>query len=143
MARRQKFQLDNYKSFYFTDFHPSKRPFVWPCHYQQGLYPGVGLTTSMFGLSLTVLSNEEQKKKWVPLVQNAKIWGCYAQTELGHGSNVAGIETTATFDKATDEFVIHTPTITATKYWPGDLGRHTSHAIVFARLKIEENDYGV
>lgn len=79
----------------------------------------------------------------MPLIQNLDIFGCYAQTELGHGSNVAGIETTATLDKATDEFVIHTPTITATKYWPGDLGRFTSHAIVFARLIIEKKDYGV
>jgi len=39
--------------------------------------------------------------------------------------------------------VIHTPSITATKYWPGDLGRFTSHAIVFARLIIDTKDYGV
>lgn len=36
-------------------------------------------------------------------------------TELGHGSNVPGLETTATFDEASDQFVIHTPTLTATK----------------------------
>ena len=48
--------------------------------------------------------------------------GCYAQTELGHGSNVAGIETTATLDSNSDEFVIHSPTVTSTKYWPGGLG---------------------
>lgn len=69
--------------------------------------------------------------------------GCYAQTEIGHGSNVAGIETTATWDEKTDEFVVHTPTITATKFWPGDLGHYTSHAIVFARLRSKGKDYGV
>ncbi len=79
----------------------------------------------------------------MPAIKNLDIMGCYAQTEIGHGSNVAGLETTATLDKTTDEFVIHTPSITATKYWPGDLGRFTSHAIVFARLIIDENDYGV
>lgn len=36
-------------------------------------------------------------------------------TELGHGSNVPGLETTATFDEASDQFIIHTPTLTATK----------------------------
>ena len=69
--------------------------------------------------------------------------GCYAQTELGHGSNVAALETTATLDKSTDEFVINSPTITSAKYWPGDLGRMSSNAVVFARLKIDDNDYGV
>lgn len=42
-----------------------------------------------------------------------------AQTELAHGSNVAGLETTATFDEQTDEFVIHTPSVSATKWWIG------------------------
>ena len=79
----------------------------------------------------------------MPLIENVDIIGCYAQTELGHGSNVAGLETTATFDRERDEFVIHTPSITATKYWPGDMGMFSSHAVVFARLIIDENDYGV
>lgn len=56
---------------------------------------------------------------------------------------MAGIETTATLDKKTDEFIINSPTLTSAKYWPGDLGRNTSHAIVFARLLIDDNDYGV
>ena len=72
------------------------------------------------------------------MVKNGDIFGCYAQTELGHGSNVAGLETTATLDKTTDEFIINTPTITATKYWPGDLGMFSSHAIVFARMIIDD-----
>ena len=43
-----------------------------------------------------------------------------------------GLETTATFDKDSDEFIIHTPSITATKWWPGDMGRFANHAVVFA-----------
>lgn len=53
------------------------------------------------------------------------------------------LETTATLDKTTDEFVIHSPTLTSTKFWPGDLGRYSTHAAVFARLKIDGKDYGV
>lgn len=69
--------------------------------------------------------------------------GCYAQTELGHGSNVAGLETTATLDTRTDEFVIHTPSIKATKVWSGGLGLFANHAVVFARAIANDNDYGV
>lgn len=39
--------------------------------------------------------------------------------------------------------MIHTPTLTATKFWPGDLGRYTTHALVFARLLIDGKDNGV
>jgi acyl-CoA oxidase len=38
--------------------------------------------------------------------------GCFAMTETGHGSDVQSIRTTATYDPAADEFVIHTPTRT-------------------------------
>ena len=79
----------------------------------------------------------------MPLIAKHKIIGCYAQTELGHGSNVANLETTATLDKSTDEFIIHSPTLTSTKFWPGDLGMYSSHAIVFARLKIDNKDFKV
>lgn len=89
------------------------------------------------------MASEEQKEYWMPLIARHKILGCYAQTELGHGSNVAHLETTATLDKLTDEFVIHSPTITSTKFWPGDLGRFSSHAIVFARLLVGDKDYKV
>lgn len=62
---------------------------------------------------------------------------------MGHGSNVAGLETTATFDEGRDEFILHSPTITATKFWPGDLGLWSNHAIVYAKLIIKGKDYGV
>ena len=86
----------------------------------------------MFQTLIKMLATEEQYEKWVPLCENLKILGCYAQTEIGHGSDVASLETTATFDEKTDEFIIHTPTPTATKWWPGDMGRMANFAVVFA-----------
>lgn len=76
------------------------------------------------------------------MINSLQILGCYAQTEMGHGSNVAGIETTATFDKNSDEFVIHTPNIRATKFWPGGLGKHSTHAVVMARLILDGQAFG-
>ena len=43
----------------------------------------------------------------------------------------------------TDEFIIHTPDISATKWWPGDLGLFANHAIVFAQLIIDGNAISV
>ena len=56
---------------------------------------------------------------------------------------MAGLETTATLDMKTDEFVIHTPNKKATKAWPGTLGQFATHAIVFARCIVDGDDYGV
>lgn len=69
----------------------------------------------MFIPAIKGQGTEEQQQKWLPLAYKMQIIGCYAQTELGHGSNVQGLETTATFDPATDEFVIHSPTLTSSK----------------------------
>ncbi|KAI7903394.1 acyl-CoA dehydrogenase/oxidase C-terminal [Cokeromyces recurvatus] len=68
--------------------------------------------------------------------------GCFAMTELGHGSNVPGLETTAIFDEASDQFIIHTPTITATKWWIGGAAHSATHAAVFAQLIVKGKRYG-
>jgi acyl-CoA oxidase len=69
----------------------------------------------MFVPAIKGQGTEEQQKKWLPLAYKMEIIGCYAQTEMGHGSNVQGLETTATFDPKTDEFIIHSPTLTSSK----------------------------
>ncbi|KAK4938217.1 hypothetical protein LTR10_021290 [Elasticomyces elasticus] len=86
--------------------------------------------------------SDEQKAIWIPKAERFEIFGSYSQTELGHGSNVRGIETTATFDQGTDEFIIKSPTISSTKYWIGATGIWATHSIVVARLIIDGKEYG-
>ncbi|XP_012494134.1 PREDICTED: peroxisomal acyl-coenzyme A oxidase 2 isoform X1 [Propithecus coquereli] len=93
----------------------------------------LGLNT-VFLKALRSLGSEEQIAKWEPLCKTCQVIVTYAQTELGHGTYLQGLETEATYDAATQEFVIHSPTITATKWWPGDLGRSATHALVLAQL---------
>ncbi|XP_047308469.1 peroxisomal acyl-coenzyme A oxidase 1-like [Impatiens glandulifera] len=97
----------------------------------------------MFIPAIKGQGTDEQQKKWLPLAYKMQIIGCYAQTELGHGSNIQGLETTASFDSKTDEFVVHSPTLTSSKWWPGGLGKVATHAVVYARLITDGQDYGV
>ena len=94
----------------------------------------------MFHFTMKTFCNDEQLAKWMPKLDSYDIFGCYAQTEIGHGSDVNSLETTATFDHKTDEFVLHTPTITATKWWPGEMGLTANHAVVLAKIRIPEED---
>lgn len=94
----------------------------------------------MFVPNILTLCDAEQQSRWLPLCRDWKMIGCYAQTELGHGSNIRALETTATFLKERDgaapggEWIIHSPTLTSTKFWPGTLGKTANHAMVIARL---------
>lgn len=97
----------------------------------------------MFVPAIKGQGTDEQQKKWLPLAYKMQIIGCYAQTELGHGSNVQGLETTATFDPQSDEVIIHSPTLTSSKWWPGGLGKISTHAVVYARLITDGQDHGV
>jgi acyl-CoA oxidase len=102
---------------------------------------------SMFIGVIRSQMSAEQQKVWLGPALKRKITGTYAQTELGHGSNVRGLETTAAFDVISQEFVIHSPTISSTKWWPAHLGFGCTHAIVYARLLLGEQgqstDHGV
>ncbi|GMF16413.1 unnamed protein product [Phytophthora fragariaefolia] len=102
-----------------------------------------------FGLFLGVImgqGDQEQQDEWMLPTMMLELFGCYGMTELGHGSFTRGFETTATFDEETDEFVIHTPTDTATKWWIGGAGQTATHTVCFARLVLPKDggaDHGV
>ncbi|CAI2348372.1 unnamed protein product [Caenorhabditis sp. 36 PRJEB53466] len=103
----------------------------------------LALHNLMFVPTIRNQADDEQTEWWLMDAIQGKIIGTYAQTELGHGTNLNAIETTATYDKNTEEFVIHTPTTTATKWWPGGLGTSCTHVILVANLIIDSKNYGL
>ena len=103
---------------------------------------GIFIHFMMFLTFLRSNGTDEQKERWLDLAMEGKFIGCYAQTELGHGSNLRGIETIATFNQETDEFVIHSPTLTSLKWWPTGMYSST-HAVVMANLILEGKVCGV
>eukprot|EP01098_Paradermamoeba_levis_P015897 TRINITY_DN8331_c0_g1_i1.p1 TRINITY_DN8331_c0_g1~~TRINITY_DN8331_c0_g1_i1.p1 ORF type:complete len:629 (+),score=175.69 TRINITY_DN8331_c0_g1_i1:278-1888(+) len=103
----------------------------------------IGVHFGLFVPGLVGQGNEQQHERWLEDAQRMKIIGCFAMTELGHGSYVRGLETTATYDKATQEFILNSPTDTSTKWWIGLAGQTATHCVAFARLIIDGKDYGV
>lgn len=79
----------------------------------------LGIHFSMFVPAIMGHASPEQQEQYLGKALNCEIIGSYAQTELGHGTFLRGLETTATFDPQTDEIVINSPTLTSYKWWPG------------------------
>lgn len=69
--------------------------------------------------------------------------GCFGLTELGYGNNAVCMATTATFDSATGEFIIHSTTPLAQKYWITNGATHAHWAVVFAQLIIRGENQGI
>lgn len=93
--------------------------------------------------SLMHQTTPEQRAKWLPLAQDFRILAAYAQTELGHGSNIRALETTAKYDPSSESFILHSPRPESAKWWPGGLGKSATHAIVLARLLVGGKDLGL
>jgi acyl-CoA oxidase len=101
-----------------------------------------GLHASMFLVTLREQGTPQQHKLFLEKAEAYKIIGCYAQTELGHGSNVRGLETTAAWNADDKTFTINSPSLTASKWWIGSLGKTANYAVVMAQLFIDGKNYG-
>src|SRR5699024_12184430 len=88
----------------------------------------------LFAGAILHLGDAEPHEKWLLDAQAGRLLGSFAMTEIGHGSDVASVATTATYDPKTEEFVIDTPFRAATKEHIGNAARDASAAVVFAQL---------
>ena len=102
-----------------------------------------GVQWGLFGGAVLHLGTEEHHRKWLPGILDFSVPGAFAMTEIGHGSDVASVATTATYDPDTEEFIIHTPFKAAWKEFLGNAALHGTAATVFAQLITKGVNHGV
>lgn len=102
-----------------------------------------GVQFGLFAGAIQHLGNAEQHDKWLKPAVRGELLGAFAMTEIGHGSDVASIGTTATYDPSDETFVINTPFRAATKEYLGNAAVHGEAAVVFAQLITNGVNHGV
>jgi acyl-CoA oxidase len=103
----------------------------------------VGVQFGLFGGAILQLGTARHHDAYLRDLITGATMGCFAMTEVGHGSNVQALGTIATYDPATEEFVITTPDPSARKDWIGNAARHAELAVVFAQLEVGGTGHGV
>jgi acyl-CoA oxidase len=101
-----------------------------------------GVQFGLFGGSIQKLGTKKHHDAYLKEAGETKLLGCFAMTETGHGSNVRGIKTTATYEKASDSIIIHTPGKNDNKEYIGN-ALHSKMASVFAQLIVDGKNEGV
>lgn len=102
-----------------------------------------GVQWGLFGAAVLHLGTQYHHETFLPGIMNLDVPGAFAMTETGHGSDVAAIGTTATYDPATEQFVIDTPFRAAWKDYLGNAAQHGTAAVVFAQLITGGINHGV
>ncbi|RUP47399.1 hypothetical protein BC936DRAFT_145780 [Jimgerdemannia flammicorona] len=97
----------------------------------------------LFRNALNLFGSPEQLAEWQEDIEKFRVLGCFAMTELGHSSFLRGLETTATYDRENDEFIIHSPTLEATKWWIGLAGQTATHTVAICQTIIDSKPHGI
>ncbi|WP_336621851.1 acyl-CoA dehydrogenase family protein [Nocardioides abyssi] len=103
----------------------------------------VGVQFGLFGGAILQLGSKHHHDAYLPDLITGKLMGCFAMTESGHGSNVQALGTVATYDVATQEFVVTTTTEAARKDYIGNAAAHARLGVVFAQLEVAGERHGV
>ncbi|MDC0710531.1 acyl-CoA dehydrogenase [Stigmatella sp. ncwal1] len=102
-----------------------------------------GVQFGLFGGSVFFLGTEWHHREVLPKIASLELPGCFAMSELSHGSNVRDVETVARYDEQRGDFVVETPSDLARKEWIGNAALHGRMATVFAQLEVKGERHGV
>ena len=102
----------------------------------------VGVQLGLYGGAIWALGTARHHARLAGIAACTEL-GCFAMSEVGHGSNVADLETVARYDHATRELEIHTPGESARKEWIGGAAHDARWAVVFAQLEVAGERHGV
>ena len=139
-------KLATYRLFSASDFFNAPLK-VFANHEMAGYVDGSFATKltvqyNLFGGSVITLGTKRHEAI-AKGVEDLSVIGCFALTELGFGNNAIEMQTVATYEHKTREFVINSPTIFSQKYWITNGALHSNYAVVFAQLVIDGKNEGI
>lgn len=102
------------------DFHNDPRR-IFTAHELTAVVDGSTATKmtvqfNLFGGTVLRLGTERHHQQLLAGIDTLEDIGCFTLTELGYGNNAVEMETTATYDRKTDEFIVNSPTTLSQKY---------------------------
>ncbi|KAI5641646.1 acyl-CoA oxidase domain-containing protein [Phthorimaea operculella] len=146
LAVKRMYAMFNEK--FLPDLKTAENPELFQSHneavfmFNSSLAVKISLTFRMFAVTIQG-SGTDIHKKYVEDIQKGKIGGCFALTEVSHGSNAKGMRTTATYVPEKKQFILHTPDFEAAKCWAGCLGQCATHALIYAMLISKGKNHGL
>jgi acyl-CoA oxidase len=112
-------------------------------HGDLSLLVKLGVQFGLFGGAVHHLGTEKHHERYLKKIASLELPGCFAMSETGHGSNVQQVETTATYDPETQEFIVDSPTPGSRKDYIGNAAAHGQMAAVFCQLVAGGESRGV
>jgi acyl-CoA oxidase len=103
----------------------------------------LGVQFGLFAGTIQRLGTDYHHRRYLADAASATLMGCFAMTEIGHGSNVQGLETSAVYHRDSDCFVLHSPSYWAGKNYIGNAAEDGRLAVVFAQLEVDGQKHGV
>uniref|UniRef100_A0A2M4BF32 Acyl-coenzyme A oxidase n=1 Tax=Anopheles marajoara TaxID=58244 RepID=A0A2M4BF32_9DIPT len=144
LATKRMYVVQNERMFTLVDY--LQRPDLAPHYHQSWIAyePSMAVKYSLgFGMFPSVIQTLDVGRLGEIVERNAagEYLGAFGLTEIAHGTNAKGMRTTATYDPAAGEYVLHTPDFEAAKCWIGNLGKTCTHLIVYAQLYTADGQH--